>query len=83
MVSRISVSRCKNSNKPLLSIAAWAQYVLDNFATVDEAVKALENEPYTIVTDSVPMNQDSQHFICLFPIKQVIVQSLNILAGNK
>lgn len=54
MVSRISVSRCKNSNKPLLSIAAWAQYVLDNFATVDEAVKALENEPYTIVTDSVP-----------------------------
>ncbi|HDJ7846677.1 TPA: linear amide C-N hydrolase, partial [Acinetobacter baumannii] len=44
----------KNSNKPLLSIAAWAQYVLDNFATVDEAVKALEKEPYTIVTDSVP-----------------------------
>ena len=39
MVSRISVSRCKNSNKPLLSIAAWAQYVLDNFATVDEPLK--------------------------------------------
>lgn len=28
------------SKKPKLTIAAWAQYVLDNFATVDEAVKA-------------------------------------------
>jgi len=44
----------KKTDKPLLSIAAWAQYVLDNFATVDEAVKALEKEPYTIVTDNVP-----------------------------
>jgi penicillin V acylase-like amidase (Ntn superfamily) len=40
--------------KPGLSIAAWAQYVLDNFATVDEAVKALSDEPFTIVTDTVP-----------------------------
>lgn len=39
---------------PGLSLAAWAQYVLDNFATVDEAVKALENEPFTVVTDNVP-----------------------------
>lgn len=53
MVSRIYPD-VKKSNKPLLSIAAWAQYVLDNFATVDEAVKALEKEPYTIVTDNVP-----------------------------
>ena len=27
--------------KPLLSIAAWAQYALDNYATVAEAVVAL------------------------------------------
>lgn len=39
---------------PGLSIAAWAQYILDNFATVDEAVKALEKNPYTIVTNYVP-----------------------------
>ena len=39
---------------PGLSIAAWAQYVLDNFATVDEAVKALSSNPFTIVTDYVP-----------------------------
>jgi penicillin V acylase-like amidase (Ntn superfamily) len=46
----------KNS-KPGLSIAAWAQYVLDNFATVSEAVAALEKQPFTIVTDNVPGEQ--------------------------
>ena len=40
--------------KPGLSIAAWAQYVLDNFATVQEAVDALRQEPFTLVTDRVP-----------------------------
>ncbi|MGN6481858.1 linear amide C-N hydrolase [Luteibacter sp.] len=37
-----------------LSIALWAQYVLDNYATVDDAVKALEKEPFVVVTDEVP-----------------------------
>lgn len=41
-------------NKPSLSISAWAQYVLDNFATVSEAVDALKSEPFIIVTDYVP-----------------------------
>lgn len=41
-------------SKPGLTIAAWGQYVLDNFATVDEAVAALEKEPFTIVSDNVP-----------------------------
>ncbi|CAM4249901.1 linear amide C-N hydrolase [Kerstersia similis] len=41
-------------DKPGLTIAAWAQYVLDNFATVEEAVKVLESEPFTLVTDNVP-----------------------------
>ncbi|ANH75419.1 6-aminopenicillanic acid acyl-transferase family protein [Ralstonia insidiosa] len=40
--------------KPGLTIAAWAQYVLDNFATVAEAVTALEKEPFTVITDKVP-----------------------------
>ena len=31
-----------------------AQYVLDNFATVKEAVAALKEQPFTIVSDSVP-----------------------------
>ncbi len=41
-------------SKPGLTIAAWAQYVLDNFATVQEAVAALAQEPFTLVTDKVP-----------------------------
>ncbi|MBB3542018.1 linear amide C-N hydrolase [Rhizobium sp. BK399] len=41
-------------SKPGLTIAAWGQYVLDNFASVDEAVAALEKEPFTVVTDNVP-----------------------------
>lgn len=40
--------------KPGLTIAAWAQYVLDNFATVQEAIDALRKEPFNIVTDKVP-----------------------------
>ncbi|MDQ0468511.1 linear amide C-N hydrolase [Labrys wisconsinensis] len=43
-----------DGSKPGLSIAAWAQYVLDNFATVADAVTALQREPFTIVTANVP-----------------------------
>lgn len=39
---------------PGLTLAAWAQYALDNFATVQEAVDALAKQPFTIVTDKVP-----------------------------
>ena len=37
-----------------MSIAAWAQYVLDNFATVQQAVAALSKEPFTLVSDTMP-----------------------------
>lgn len=40
--------------RPALSLAAWAQYVLDNFATVAEAVEALAAEPFRIATRKVP-----------------------------
>jgi choloylglycine hydrolase len=43
-----------DGSKPGLAISAWAQYVLDNFATVAEAVDALKREPFTIVTANVP-----------------------------
>ncbi|MDE8756881.1 linear amide C-N hydrolase [Pectobacterium polaris] len=42
------------AQKPGLSVAAWAQYVLDNFATVDEAVKALQAEKFILVTKELP-----------------------------
>ncbi|WP_334179525.1 linear amide C-N hydrolase [Pseudoxanthomonas sp.] len=39
---------------PGLSIAAWAQYALDNYGSVKEAVDALGKQPFTVVTDKVP-----------------------------
>ncbi|ACY32572.1 linear amide C-N hydrolase [Comamonas thiooxydans] len=42
------------NSKPGLSIAAWAQYALDNFATVQQAVAALSKEPFTLVSDTMP-----------------------------
>lgn len=44
--------------KPGLTIAAWAQYALDNFATVKEAVDVFEKEPFIVVSDSVPGEPD-------------------------
>ena len=40
--------------KPKLSVGVWGQYVLDNFATVAEAVEALRAEPFQIVAPPVP-----------------------------
>lgn len=37
-----------------LTIAAWAQYVLDNHATVNEAVNELRKEEFVIVSDYIP-----------------------------
>jgi penicillin V acylase-like amidase (Ntn superfamily) len=44
----------KDGDKPGLTISAWAQYVLDNFATVAEAVSELQKEEFVIVTDFIP-----------------------------
>ena len=43
-----------DDTSPVLSVAAWAQYALDNFATVAEAVAALEAEPFAVGTAQVP-----------------------------
>jgi choloylglycine hydrolase len=37
-----------------LTIAAWVQYVLDNFASVKEAVDDLRKEKFVIVSDFIP-----------------------------
>lgn len=37
-----------------MSISLWAQYVLDNFASVQEAVNYLKDEPFIIVSDYIP-----------------------------
>lgn len=43
-----------DQKKPGLTIAAWVQYVLDNFTTVSEAVAVLEKEPFVVVSDNMP-----------------------------
>jgi choloylglycine hydrolase len=42
------------AGRPNLSIGGWAQYVLDSYATVAEAVADLEKEPFTIIAPVLP-----------------------------
>ncbi|MEO8507291.1 MAG: linear amide C-N hydrolase [Betaproteobacteria bacterium] len=43
-----------NPARPSLSITAWPQYALDNYATVSEAVAALQKEPFNILAPTLP-----------------------------
>lgn len=47
----------QQSGKPMLSIGAWTQYVLDNYGSVQEAVADLATEPFAIVTHTIPTMQ--------------------------
>lgn len=49
-----------SENKPVMSISIWAQYVLDNFATVSEAVNSLRAEPFQIVAPILPNGYPAQ-----------------------
>ena len=44
----------KEGNEKGMAISLWAQYVLDNFATVAEAVEELSKESFAIVSDFIP-----------------------------
>ncbi len=48
------------TGQPPISIVAWAQYALDNFADVNEAVNALRAEPFHIVAPKLPNGRESQ-----------------------
>lgn len=43
-----------SASKPLLSIAIWAQYVLDQFANVQEAIDHISTVPFELVSANVP-----------------------------
>lgn len=43
-----------NGTLPGLCISAWVQYVLDNFATVDEAVEAMQSGKFQVVSGEMP-----------------------------
>lgn len=42
------------ANQPNLSVSMWAQYYLDNFATVSEAVEHTREHPFNVVTANIP-----------------------------
>ncbi len=44
----------KDGNKSGLAIGLWLQYVLDNFATVKEAVNAFRKEEFVVVSYNIP-----------------------------
>lgn len=43
-----------SGNEKGLSIAAWVQYMLDNFATVNEAVADMQKENFVMVSANIP-----------------------------
>lgn len=50
---------------PVLCISMWAQYVLDNFATVSEVVEALSKEPFRIVAPTLPNGSPAQGHLAI------------------
>ncbi|WP_444886766.1 linear amide C-N hydrolase [Microbulbifer sp. JMSA008] len=40
--------------KPTISVGAWLQYMLDNYATVEEVVTAIEADPFTVIGADLP-----------------------------
>ena len=54
-----------DSSTPPMSISLWAQYALDNFATVAEAVTALRAEPFRIIAPVLPNGKPAQLHLAL------------------
>ncbi len=52
-------------SKPPMSISLWAQYALDNFATVAEAVTVLQAEPFRIIAPVLPNGKPAQLHLAL------------------
>lgn len=44
----------KLTNKKGLAISLWLQYILDNFATVEEAVREFRKDEFVVVSDKIP-----------------------------
>lgn len=49
-----SVYETENDVRPVMGLSIWTQYVLDNFATVDEAVTELKKDKFRIDAPDLP-----------------------------
>ena len=54
-----------DTDKPKISVGAWLQYVLDNFATVSEAVDALRDDPFTLIAPALPNGRAATGHVAL------------------
>ena len=62
----------RDQSKPGLAITAWVQYMLDNFATVGEAVAAIDENTFQVVSDMMPCGSGQSP--CPFSkVKEVVV----------
>ena len=50
---------------PPLSVSIWGQYVLDNFESVDEAVKAMSKQTFQIIAPKLPNGSASSVHLAL------------------
>ena len=49
-----SIYERPGDTRPVMGLSIWTQYVLDNFATVDEAVAAVSKGGFEVVSDQMP-----------------------------
>ena len=49
-----------NDTRPVMGLSIWTQYVLDNFATVEEAVAALSEDTFRIDSPDLPNGVQSR-----------------------
>ena len=55
-----SVYTRPGDNRPVMGMSIWTQYVLDNFATVDEAVAELAKQTFCINAPDLPGGKQSK-----------------------
>lgn len=54
-----SVYEKENDNRLIMGISIWTQYILDNFATVNEAVKELSKDKFVLDAPELPNGSKS------------------------
>ena len=55
----------KRSDQKKMSIGAWLQYVVDNFATVPEAVAALQADDINIISPTLPSGRSASGHLAI------------------
>ena len=70
----------QGDTRPVMGISIWTQYVLDNFATVHEAVEELKKNHSALMLPTCPTVQ-LPLFTWLLQMKQEIQRFWNIWTG--